>query len=354
LELAGARGHRLVPAGGALGLVPDPGPLPRRARPDPERPRGQARADPDGGGPGGDGHRAGAREGPPEDRAGGEDGGQNQPAHVGIGGLRGPRAAAHEGSSRTPARRDCKANLDGFGRRGFDLVSPAVPLTARKTTMKRSNKLALAAALAGGAAALLAVARPSRAGDPAAAARADDPRVPFEKYKLDNGLEVILHQDNSVPLVAVDVWYHVGSGDETPGKSGFAHLFEHMLFQGSKNVGEDKHFELLRQIGVSTANGSTSSDRTNYYEVVPSHQLETALWLESDRMGYFLPLLTEPSLKNQIEVVRNERRQNYDNRPCGNTLFAVSAALYPAGHPYRYLTIGRHEDLASSTLEDVR
>jgi len=217
--------------------------------------------------------------------------------------------------------------------------------------MKRSNKLALAAALAGGAAALLAVARPSRAGDPAAAARADDPRVPFEKYKLDNGLEVILHQDNSVPLVAVDVWYHVGSGDETPGKSGFAHLFEHMLFQGSKNVGEDKHFELLRQIGVSTANGSTSSDRTNYYEVVPSHQLETALWLESDRMGYFLPLLTEPSLKNQIEVVRNERRQNYDNRPYGNTLFAVSAALYPEGHLYSNLTFGSPEDLASLTLE---
>ena len=227
--------------------------------------------------------------------------------------------------------------------------------------MKRTRKLAVPLALAG-IAAMVVLARPSQAGDetpaekaPAAAApkKHDDPVVAFERYKLDNGLEVILHQDNSVPLVAVNVWYHVGSGDETPGKSGFAHLFEHMLFQGSKNVGEDKHFEILKRIGASSVNGSTNSDRTNYFEVVPSHHLETALWLESDRMGYFLPMLTEPSLKNQIDVVRNERRQRYDNEPYGNTLFEVSAALYPEGHPYRYLTIGKHEDLESATLDDV-
>ncbi len=193
----------------------------------------------------------------------------------------------------------------------------------------------------------LAIAAPS-------AAEAKDPTVRFEKYALDNGLEVILHQDNSVPLVAVNVWYHVGSGDETVGKSGFAHLFEHMLFQGSKHVGSDKHFDTLKSIGGSGVNGTTNPDRTNYFEVVPSHQIETGLWLESDRMGYMLPLLDQKSLDNQIEVVRNERRQNYDNVPYGKTRFATAAALYGADHPYRYLTIGKHEDLTSSTLGDVK
>jgi len=180
-----------------------------------------------------------------------------------------------------------------------------------------------------------------------------DPKVEFEKYKLDNGLEVILHKDNRVPLVSVNVWYHVGSGDETPGKSGFAHLFEHMLFQGSKHVGEDRHFEILKKIGATGVNGTTNPDRTNYFETVPSHQLETALWLESDRMGFLLPMLTQKSLDNQIEVVRNERRQRYDNVPYGNTRFAKAALLYPEGHPYRYLTIGKHTDLTSATLKDV-
>jgi predicted Zn-dependent peptidase len=223
--------------------------------------------------------------------------------------------------------------------------------------MKRAILFALPAALALGL-----WARTSGAGDPAPAAerkmmppaRLQDPKVPFEKYKLDNGLEVILHQDNSVPLVAIDVWYHVGSGDETPGKSGFAHLFEHMLFQGSQNVGSDRHFEILKGIGATSINGSTNTDRTNYFEVVPSHQLEAVMWLESDRMGYFLPMLTKPSLDNQIEVVRNERRQRYDNEPYGKALFEVAAHLYPEGHPFRYLTIGKHEDLTAAKLEDVQ
>jgi zinc protease len=141
---------------------------------------------------------------------------------------------------------------------------------------------------------------------------------------------------------------------KTYGKSGFAHLFEHMLFQGSEHVGEDKHFDILKKIGATGVNGTTNSDRTNYFEVVPSHQVEVALWLESDRMGYLLPVLTKGSLDNQIEVVRNERRQNYDNRPYRKALFATFAAMYPEGHPYRYLTIGKHEDLASATLEDVK
>ncbi len=190
--------------------------------------------------------------------------------------------------------------------------------------------------------------------DTAVAAKADaDPKIPFEKYTLANGLEVILVPDSTVPLVAVSVWYHVGSGLETPGKSGFAHLFEHMLFQGSKNVGEDRHFDILKKLGSSTINGTTSSDRTNYFEVVPSNQLEAVLWLESDRMGHLLPMLTEKSLANQIDVVRNERRQRYDNVPYGKARFELAAMLYPEQHPYRYMTIGKHEDLESASLDDV-
>jgi predicted Zn-dependent peptidase len=186
------------------------------------------------------------------------------------------------------------------------------------------------------------------------AAVSADPKIAFEKYQLPNGLDVILAPDTSVPLVAVNVWYHVGSGYEVFGKTGFAHLFEHMMFQGSKHVGEDKHFEILKQVGVETVNGTTNIDRTNYFEVVPSNQIETALWLESDRMGWLLDLLTKNSLDNQIEVVRNERRQNYDNRPYGKALFAEYEALYPEGHPYRHLTIGKHEDLANASLGDVK
>jgi len=178
--------------------------------------------------------------------------------------------------------------------------------------------------------------------------------IPFERYTLDNGLEVILHSDRSVPLVAVDVWYHVGSGDEEPGLSGFAHLFEHMMFQGAKHIGRDVHFQILRKVGGTSVNGTTNKDRTNYFEVVPSHQLETALWLESDRMGYLLDVLGQDALDNQIDVVRNERRQRYDNVPFGQERFAVAAGLYPEGHPYRFLTIGKHEDLENAKLADVR
>jgi zinc protease len=191
-------------------------------------------------------------------------------------------------------------------------------------------------------------------GADAARAAEGDPSLKVERYKLENGLEVILHPDHTVPLAYVSVWYHVASGDEVPGKSGFAHLFEHMMFQGSRHVGEDKHFEILRQIGASEVNGTTNTDRTNYFQQVPSHQLEVALWLESDRMGYMLPLLTQKSLDNQREVVRNERRQRYDNVPYGKARFVLGELLYAEGHPYRHLTIGRHEDLERATLEDVK
>jgi len=183
-----------------------------------------------------------------------------------------------------------------------------------------------------------------------------DPKLAFERYTLPNGLEVILAPDRRVPIVAVNLWYHVGSGHEVYGRSGFAHLFEHMVFQGSRNVGSDRHFEVLRKIGGDSINGTTNPDRTNYFEVVPSNQLETALWLESDRMGYLLDpaTFTAKSLANQIDVVRNERRQNYDNQPYGKALFAQYAALFPEGHPYRYLTIGKHEDLTAASLDDVK
>jgi zinc protease len=185
-------------------------------------------------------------------------------------------------------------------------------------------------------------------------AYAEDPKIQFEKYTLPNGLEVILAPDTSKPLVAVNVWYHVGSGNEVRGKSGFAHLFEHMMFQGSKNVGNDKHFEILRKLCATTVNGTTNPNRTNYFEVVPSNSLETALWLESDRMGHMLQILDRGALDNQIDVVRNERRQNYDNVPYRKALFALYEALYPEGHPYRYLTIGKHEDLTSASVDDVK
>ena len=180
------------------------------------------------------------------------------------------------------------------------------------------------------------------------------PEVHAVDYRLPNGMRVILHADRSTPLVAVDVWYDVGSGDEVPGRSGFAHLFEHMMFQGSRHTGEDQHFNLLRKAGASNVNGTTNTDRTNYYEVLPSNQLETALWLESDRMAWLPELMSQKSLDNQRDVVRNERRQRYDNAPYGKERFALSQLLYDESHPYRYLTIGRHEDLEAAKLPDVQ
>jgi predicted Zn-dependent peptidase len=188
----------------------------------------------------------------------------------------------------------------------------------------------------------------------AAPARADDPKIPFEKYKLANGLEVVLVPDQSVPLVAVNVWYHVGSGNEVVGRSGFAHLFEHMMFQGSKHAGMDRHFEILRKIGSDEVNGTTNSDRTNYFETVPSNQLQTALWLESDRMGFMLDVLDRKALDNQIDVVRNERRQRIDNVPYALSNMKLYEVMYPEGHPYRYTTIGKHEDLMAASVDDVK
>ncbi len=178
-------------------------------------------------------------------------------------------------------------------------------------------------------------------------------KVPVETFTLPNGLRVAVHEDHAAPLVAVNVWYHVGSGREVPGRSGFAHLFEHMLFQGSAHVGDDQHFAIVQEAG-GTLNGSTNGDRTNYFELVPANFLETALWLESDRMGYLLQALTQAKLDNQRDVVKNERRQNYENRPYGMTSIKIGELLYPPEHPYHWPTIGYPEDLTAASLDDVK
>jgi len=177
--------------------------------------------------------------------------------------------------------------------------------------------------------------------------------IPHEKHVLDNGLQVILHEDHSDPLVAVYVYYHVGSGREEPGRSGFAHLFEHVMFQGSENVGDEQHFKLVQEAG-GTLNGSTTADRTNYYEILPSNQLELGLWLEADRMGYLLPAVTQENLDNQREVVKNERRQNYENRPYAQAREVGARLMYPPEHPYSWITIGSMKDLGAASLEDVK
>ncbi len=178
------------------------------------------------------------------------------------------------------------------------------------------------------------------------------PPIASTQFTLPNGLRVILHEDHSVPIVAVNLWYHVGSKNETPGRTGFAHLFEHMMFQGSKNYNDD-YFRPLQSVG-GTLNGSTNVDRTNYYEVVPSNYLERALFLEADRMGGLLDALTEAKLANQRDVVKNEKRQNYDNRPYGLAGARISELMYPADHPYHWLTIGALEDLTAASMNDVK
>jgi zinc protease len=176
--------------------------------------------------------------------------------------------------------------------------------------------------------------------------------LPHTHVTLANGLDVLIHEDHDCPIVAVNIWYHVGSKNEVPGRTGFAHLFEHLMFEGSEH--HDKgYFHPLQEAG-GTLNGSTNADRTNYWEVVPTNALELALWMESDRMGYLLPALTEQKFQNQRDVVLNERRQNYENRPYGFAGMAMVAALYPADHPYHWLTIGEAADLRAAALSDVR
>ncbi len=175
--------------------------------------------------------------------------------------------------------------------------------------------------------------------------------LPFARETLDNGLTVLVHEHRDVPLVAVNVWYHVGSKNERPGLTGFAHLFEHLMFEGSKHH-DSGYFGPLQDAGASL-NGSTNADRTNYWETVPREALDLALWLESDRMGHLLPALTDAKLTNQRDVVLNERRQNYENRPYGRASFALLGALYPPDHPYHWPTIGWPADISAASLADV-
>ncbi len=177
-------------------------------------------------------------------------------------------------------------------------------------------------------------------------------QIPIDSFTLPNGLRVILSEDHTAPIVAVNLWYHVGSANEREGRTGFAHLFEHMLFQGSANVGANEHFELVQRAG-GTLNGSTWLDRTNYFETVPSNQLELALWLEANRMGYLLPAMTQQKLDTQRDVVQNERRWSMDNQPYGTWWERLPAMAFPMDHPFHHSLIGSMTDLDAASLNDI-
>src|SRR5918995_2581954 len=193
---------------------------------------------------------------------------------------------------------------------------------------------------------------PPAAGSPAAAGPRPKLTVPYTEFTLSNGLHVILHRDSSVPVVSVNVWYHVGSGSEKPGRTGFAHLFEHLMFEGSKNVPEGAFDSWLEAAGGNN-NGSTSTDRTNYYIDIPASALELALFLESDRMGYLLDTMTPARVDGQRDVVKNERREGVENAPYGMASIEIDQMLYPEGHPYRWPTIGYMQDLTAASYDDV-
>lgn len=179
------------------------------------------------------------------------------------------------------------------------------------------------------------------------------PTIPVERFTLSNGLTVLLSRDTTAPVVSVTVWYHVGSKNERPGRTGFAHLFEHVMFQGSEHAAKGVHIKTIEDAG-GTMNGTTSNDRTEYYETVPENYLATALWLESDRMAYLLPALTQEKLDNQRDVVKNERRYRVDNQPFGRAGEVLDAALFPSSNPYSWPVIGSMADLSAASLDDVK
>jgi zinc protease len=177
--------------------------------------------------------------------------------------------------------------------------------------------------------------------------------VDFEKITLENGLEVIFHKDDSDPVVAVALTFHVGSAREIPGRTGFAHLFEHLLFLESENLGRGGLDEMSSRVGGSGANGSTSRDRTNYFQTVPNDALEKMIWAEADKLGFFINTVNEMVLEKEKQVVKNEKRQGVDNAPYGHTAYVIGKNLYPEGHPYNWQVIGSLDDLQAATLDDV-
>lgn len=233
----------------------------------------------------------------------------------------------------------------------FRTLSPPQPWPGARRVRARRALILVLLGLSLAAAPVLADAP----GAPPAAERATKiPTVDAIKTTLPNGLEVIFHEDRRTPIVSVNLWYHVGSKDEADGRHGFAHLFEHVMFQGSKHVPEDTFFKFLEKVGASSINGTTSTDRTNYYATVPANQLELVLWLESDRMGFLLDHAGQETFESQREVVKNERRQNYENAPYGLVRKFVREHLFPKGHPYHHLTIGEPAHLDAATIDDVR
>jgi zinc protease len=234
------------------------------------------------------------------------------------------------------------------------LANPEKPMSHRLTS---ASLAALALALvAGPLSPVLAQSRPVAAASPEATAGLPDlvaqVAIPYEQFQLENGLTVIVHEDRKAPIVGVAVWYNVGSKDEPAGKTGFAHLFEHLMFNGSENAPDD-YFQYLQEMGATDYNGTTNFDRTNYFQTVPSPALERALWLESDRMGYLLGAVTQEKLDNQRGVVQNEKRQG-DNQPGGLIFYEILQTLFPEGHPYRHSPIGSMADLDAASMEDVR
>ncbi|HKJ93668.1 MAG TPA: pitrilysin family protein, partial [Longimicrobiales bacterium] len=196
--------------------------------------------------------------------------------------------------------------------------------------------------------------QPQASAQPAAAAAAqayEVPQIVYAKYVLSNGLTLIVHEDHKAPIVAVNVWYHVGSKNEPEGQTGFAHLFEHLMFNGSEHY-DDDYFQVLDRIGATNLNGTTSNDRTNYFEDVPTTALDVALWMESDRMGHLLGAIDQGKLDEQRGVVQNEKRQG-ENQPYGRVFDLIQEAVYPAGHPYSHSVIGSMADLDAASLEDV-
>ena len=212
------------------------------------------------------------------------------------------------------------------------LCAPALPAFAQKGKARGSAKPAAASTSKGGAPAL--------------------PPIKYTQFFLPNGLRVIFHEDHSTPIVGVNVWYHVGSKNETPGRTGFAHLFEHMMFQGFKGYDLD-YVPVIQEVG-GAINGSTSQDRTNYWELLPSNFLETALFMEAGRMKGLLEAMTQTKLDNQRDVVKNEKRQRIDNQPYGQAFYKITATMYPEGHPYHWPGIGSMEDLSAASLDDVK